>query len=67
VTSGDDSALTNITVTLTWANRLWFFEALLVAMVGGVMATFALTFLWHGRWAADPGDGSGTPTPQAQP
>lgn len=76
VGSGDASALTDVTLTLTWANRPWFFEALLAAMFGGVMATFALTFLWHGRGVqgslsqvrgvAGPGDGSGTPTPEAQ-
>jgi len=49
VTSGDDTALTDVTVTLTWADRKWFLEALVAAMFGAVVAAVALTFLWQSR------------------
>lgn len=49
VTSGDAKPLTDVTVTLAWANRTWFFEALVVATLGAVMAAFALIDLWQGR------------------
>ena len=42
VTSGDATALTNLTVTLTWVQRQWFFEALAAAVIGAIVAAFAL-------------------------
>jgi hypothetical protein len=49
VTSGDTTALNAVTVTLTWANRAWFFEALAMATIGALVAAFALNDLWQGR------------------
>lgn len=49
VTSGDGTALTNVTMTLTWADRTWFFLSVALAMIGAVVAVFALSFLWQGR------------------
>jgi len=49
VTSGDSTALTNAKVTLSWADRAWFFEALAMATIGAVLAAFALNDLWQGR------------------
>jgi len=49
VTSGDASALTNVTMTLTWANSSWLAEALVVALIGLIIAAFAFSDLWHGR------------------
>jgi hypothetical protein len=49
VTSGDASALTNVTMTLTWANSTWLAEALVAALIGLILAAFALNDLWHGR------------------
>jgi hypothetical protein len=49
VTSGDAKALTDVTVTLAWADRTWFFEALAAATIGAVMAAFALIDLWQSR------------------
>jgi hypothetical protein len=49
VASGDTTALTDATVTLTWNNRAWFFEALAMATIGAVLATFAVNDLWQGR------------------
>jgi hypothetical protein len=49
VTSGDASPLTDVTVTLTWANRAWFFQALAAATIGAVIAAFAMTDLWQSR------------------
>jgi len=57
VTSGDATTLRDVTVTLTWANRAWFFDALAVTMIGAVIAAFALNFLWQGRVIAVQGDG----------
>jgi hypothetical protein len=59
VTSGDATELTDVTMTLNWADRTWFFEALAVAMIGGVIAAFALNDLWAGRALAGRSDGSG--------
>jgi len=56
VTSGDSSALKDVTVTLTWANQDWFFEALAMATLGAVLAAFAFTDLWQGRVSDVPGD-----------
>jgi len=54
VTSGDATALTNVTVTLTWAQRPWFFEALAAAVIGAIIAAFALidvsNSLRRARW-----------------
>jgi len=47
-------------VTLTWADRAWFFEALAVAMVGAFLAAFALNYLWQSRVVAVHRDGAGT-------
>lgn len=52
VTSGDASPLRDVTMTLTWADRNWFLEALSAAVLGAVMAAFALGDLWHTRAAA---------------
>jgi len=49
VASGDASALRGVTLTLTWADRAWFFDALAVAMIGSIAAAFALSGLWHAR------------------
>ena len=49
VTSGDGTALTDVTMTLTWADRTWFFEALTAAVIGAIIAAFALGDLWQGR------------------
>lgn len=49
VTSGDAKALSDVTVTLTWADRAWFFLALAVTTIGAVIAAFALNDLWQGR------------------
>ena len=47
VTSGDNTALTNVTMTLTWAHRSWFFEALTAVVIGAIVAAFALFDLSH--------------------
>jgi uncharacterized MnhB-related membrane protein len=62
VTSGDASALTNVTMTLTWANGVWLAEALVVALIGVIIAALALSDLWHGRPGAVRADASGTTT-----
>ena len=49
VTSGDSTALTDVTLTMAWVDRAWFFEALAMAMIGAVLAAFALNDLWQGR------------------
>jgi len=49
ITSGDAMALTDVTVTLTWADRAWFFLALAVTTIGAVIAAFAFNDLWQGR------------------
>lgn len=49
VSSVDAAPLTDVTITLAWANRTWFFEALAVATIGAVMAAFALIDLWQSR------------------
>jgi len=41
VTSGGATALTNVTMTLTWAKRSWFFEALVAVVIGVIIAAFA--------------------------
>jgi hypothetical protein len=62
VTSGDPTELTAVTMTLTWADRTWFFEALAVAMIGAVIAAFALKNLWAGRTLAGQTDVLGPST-----
>ena len=49
VTSGDATALKDVTMTLTWADRSWFFEALAAAVIGAIIAAFALGDLWQSR------------------
>lgn len=49
VASADASPLRGITMTLTWADRSWFFDALAVALIGSIVAAFALGDLWHAR------------------
>jgi len=61
-TSGDATALKDVTTTLTWANRMWFFEALAAAMIGAIIAAFALNDLWQGRLVEAQTDVSGTTT-----
>jgi len=52
VTSGDATALTNVTMTLTWAKRAWFFEALSAFVIGAIIAAFAFADLGRGRHIA---------------
>jgi len=52
VTSGDATALTNVTMTLTWAKRSWFFEALSAVVIGAIIAAFAVIDLGRGRHMA---------------
>ena len=49
VTSGDTTSLTGVALTLTWADRTWFLEALAGALIGAIIAMFALNDLWHNR------------------
>jgi hypothetical protein len=64
VTSGDSTPLTDVTMTLTWAARTWFFEALAATMIGAMTAAFALIHLWRSR-AVPRGSGvSGATTSQ---
>ena len=58
VTSGDTTALTDVTLTLTWNDRAWFFEALAMATIGAVLATFAINDLWQGGFLAAPRQGA---------
>ena len=62
VTSGDATALSDATVTLTWDSRAWFFEALAMATTGAVLAAFALNDLWQGRVIAARSHVAGTKT-----
>ena len=64
VTSGDATALRDVTVTLTWADRAWFFEALAAATIGAVLAAFALNDLWQGRVLAVQSASAETTTPE---
>lgn len=52
VASGDTTALTNVTMTLTWAKRSWFFEALSAVLIGAIIAAFAFIDLGRGRHTA---------------
>lgn len=52
VTSGDATALTNVTVTLTWAQKSWFFMALSAAVIGAIIAAFALIDVMNSRRTA---------------
>jgi len=65
VTSGDANPLTDVTVTLSWANRAWFFEALAAATIGAVIAAFAMTDLWQSRVIALQSDIAETTTMEA--
>jgi hypothetical protein len=65
VTSGDANPLTDVTVTLIWANRAWFFEALAAATIGAVLAAFAMTDLWQSRVIAMQSDVTETTTMEA--
>jgi len=62
VTSGDANPLTDVTVTLSWANRAWFFQALAAATIGAVIAAFAMTDLWQSRVIALQSDTAETTT-----
>jgi len=64
VTSGDDKPLTDVTVTLVWADQAWFFEALAAATIGAVMAAFAFSDLWQSRAIAAHDDVAHIPTPE---
>jgi len=66
VTSGDAKPLTDVTVTLAWANRTWFFEALVAATIGAVLAAFALIDLWQSRAIALRTDETGTTNSEAK-
>ena len=52
VTSGNATALRGVTMTLTWADRAWFFDALALAVIGSIVAAFALGDLWQPRTQA---------------
>lgn len=60
VTSGDATTLKDVTLTLTWTSRAWFFDALAVTMIGAVIAAFALNDLWQGRVIAVQAGGAAT-------
>lgn len=64
VISGDTAALKDVTMTLTWASRTWFFEALAAVMIGAMIAAFSLIYLWQGRSVAVRSDVSGTTKPE---
>jgi hypothetical protein len=64
VTSGDDKPLTDVTVTLVWADKAWFFEALAAATIGAVMAAFAFSDMWQSRAIAAHDDVAHNPTPE---
>ncbi len=49
VTSGDATALRGVTMRLTWADPAWFFDAVAVAVIGSIIAAFALGDLWNTR------------------
>lgn len=49
VASGDATALKDVTMTLTWADRSWFFEALAAVVIGAIIAAFALIDLRPSR------------------
>lgn len=49
VTSGDATALKDVTMTLTWTDRSWFFEALAAVVIGAIIAAFALIDLRQSR------------------
>jgi hypothetical protein len=42
VTSDDATTLKDVTMTLTWVDRSWFFEALAAAVIGAIITAFAL-------------------------
>ncbi|MEP7191770.1 MAG: hypothetical protein ABI903_02775 [Actinomycetota bacterium] len=65
ITSGDSSALKDVTVTLTWANHAWFFEALAMATLGAVLAVFSFNDLWQGRAGDVHGEVAETKTTRA--
>lgn len=65
VTSGDSTALKDVTVTVTWADHAWFFEALAMATIGAVLAAFAFNDLWQGRVVAVPSEIAESKTSQA--
>ncbi len=66
VTSGDTTPLSDVTVTLTWADRAWFLEALIATTLGAVLAAFALNDLWQGRVLATQSSTTGTETETAE-
>jgi hypothetical protein len=66
VTSGDSRALKDVTVTLTWADQTWFFEALAMATLGAVLAVFAFNDLWQGRFSGVPTKVAGRKNSQAR-
>ncbi len=61
VTSGDATALTNVTMTLTWAQRPWFFEVLTAAVIGAIIAAFALIDMANSRHRSRRTDAVRTP------
>lgn len=65
VTSGDATPVSDVTVTVTWADRAWFFEALVAATLGAVLTAFALNDLWQGRVLAAQSSATGTQTEEA--
>jgi hypothetical protein len=59
VASGDSTALTDVTMTVTWTDRTWFFLALAAVMIGAIIAAFALNDLWQVRGLPGPTGVSG--------
>lgn len=49
VTSGEAAPLTDVTLTLTWTDRTWFFEVLVATVIGAIIAAFALGDLRQSR------------------
>lgn len=52
VTSGDATPLTNVTVTLSWAQKSWFFMALAATVMGVILASVALIDVSNSRRTA---------------
>jgi hypothetical protein len=67
ITSGDATALHDVTVTLTWASRTWFFQALALTTFGAVIAAFAFNDLWQGRSLVVTRDVAQAPAVEAAP
>jgi hypothetical protein len=66
ISSGDATAMRDVTMTVTWVDQTWYFQALTAAVIGAIIAAFALGALWHvrprRRVHPQPGDGGSTPS-----